>query len=346
MAAAENVTEPSTFTEEMYDQVAGLGDFLKLVQKGKPWQIPTERLIRLNGNSRRGKYVNHEINEQLKARGLVCQPAVETADYYGTVVVSDPRDGLPTPAAVASLPISVFRRESATSLIACGPDMPAKKVQALMISHDYSQLPVLSGDKKSLYGVVTWKSIAQHRGNRDTATSTDIMGPRSHVASSSDDFLELVETIISQEYVLYRTPDGCVDGIVTASDLANAFNGTAGIYIQLQELENRLRILLDRSSIPTLKKHLDPKRRAMKSFRGATDMTFGEYLQALADTDIWQASGIDLDQQFCLKLFDAVRDVRNGVMHFRPGVEGDSVMEQDDERATVMRALRVLRATP
>lgn len=206
--------EPRDFTEDMYEdpECGGLNDFLEMVKRGEPWHIPTERLLRLKGNSRRGKIVNQEIDDQLKKRGLVCKPSVENADYYGQVVISDPRDELPEPETVASLPISAFRGEL-VHLISCGPEMSAKKIQTLMVSDDLSQIPVLSGDKKNLLGVVTWRSIAHYRGSMDTAKATDVMGPHGHVASSSDDFLDLVETIIAQEM--------CFTALQTAASTAS-----------------------------------------------------------------------------------------------------------------------------
>jgi len=331
------------FTEAMYEapDMGGLNDFLALVKKGSPWRIPTERLLRLNGNSRRGRNVTEAINEKLKNRGLVCKPPIENADYYGHVFVSDPRDELPEPEDVASLPVSAFSG-GGPYLISCGQEMAARKIQTMMIRDDISQIPVLSSDKKNLYGVVTWKSIALYQGVLDDAKATDVMGPQSHVAYSSDDFLDLVPTIIEREFVLYRAPDGRVDGIVTASDLALAFNGTAGIFIQLQEVESRLRILLDRSPVPHLRKSLDPKRRGMKSFRGAIDMTFGEYLQALADDDIWKSTAIAFDREVCLDMLAKVREVRNGVMHFS---SADDTTDSSDAD-TVNQALRILRSTP
>lgn len=339
-----SVVRPEEFTEEMYlsSSILGLKDFLALVKVGKPWSIATERLLRLNGNSRRGKHVNSQIDEALKNHGLVCKPSIDVADYYGSVVISDPRDELPEPETVVSLPLSAFRG-GMPSLIYCGRDMPAPKVQTLMVADDLSQIPVLSSDRKSLHGVVTWKTIAQYSGNLETALASDLMGPRGHVASSSDDFLELVETIIENEFVLYRIPNGQVDGIVTASDLARAFNGTAAIYIQLQEIETRLRILLDRSPIPDLQAHLEPKRRNMKSFRGATDMTFGEYLSALSANDIWQSTGIKFDQATCIKYLETVKDVRNKRMHFSALAAQESEAT-DTEQESVARVLRILRA--
>lgn len=338
------------FTEEMYGspEIAGLKDFLATVKQGEPWRIATERLLRLNGNVKRGRNVNMAINDALKVHGLVSKPSIENADYYGEVVISDPRDELRGSAEVVALPVSAFSGEL-RSLVYCGTGMTARKVQALMVGDDISQIPVLSSDRKSLHGVVTWRSLAQYRGDLGVATAEDVMGPRSHVVSSSDDFLDLVSTIIEQEFVLYRAPDGKVEGIVTASDLAQAFNGSTGIYIQLRELENRLRVLLDKSSIPDLQQHLEPKRRSMKRFRGARDMMFGEYLSALRDAKIWQETGIEFDQEYCLKLFARVKDFRNDRMHFATDAAGAAELQDDvdpgqDEQRTVTRALRILRS--
>jgi CBS domain-containing protein len=346
LTSATETVDPKLFTEEMFQdpKIVGLDDFLVKVKRGSPWVMPTERFIRLYGNTRRGAVVNQGINTRLKARGLVCEPEIDNADYYGDVVIFDPRDKIPQPKTVTALPVSAFRGEYG-SLFSCGPEMPAAKVQTLMVVNDISQIPVLSNDKKTVYGVVTWRSIAQFRGDLQSASAKDIQGPAGHVASSSDDFLEHVRTIIAQEYLFYRSPEGKVDGIVTASDLAQAFDSTAGIYIQLQEIETRLRILLDRSPIPKLQAHLEPSHRNSTNFRGATDMSFGEYIHALEDADIWRACGITLDQTICLKVLSEVKAVRNGVMHFSAGL-GDALEPESIDRQCVTSALRILRATP
>lgn len=73
-------------------------------------------------------------------------------------------------------------------------------------------------------------------------------------------------------------------------------------------------------------------------------MTFGEYLKAVEDEKIWNATGIHLDQATFIKYLNHVKDVRNGVMHFNSG--SSSNLEAQDEEAIVLTALRILRATP
>jgi len=337
-------SQVSEFTSEMFDSddFERLSDLLKLVKPGSPWKIPTILLLKLNGNSKRGKHVNGSINDALKERGLVSTPPIESADYYGKVVISDPRDDIATEYQSAALPLSAFPGEL-NGLRYFGRETTVAKVKATMVSLDISQIPILSTDRKTLFGVVTWRSLALAAGVVGSEPASSVMSNAGHVANSSDDFLELVDTIISQEFVLYRAPDGRISGIVTASDLAQAFESTAGIYIRLQELENRLRVLLDRSPIPKLQEHLDPRRRQMSGFRGASDMMFGEYLSALGDDEVWDATRINFDRDTCLKLLNAAKEVRNGVMHFSSRAEDDS--EEDIQRqADVVNALRLLRA--
>lgn len=335
-----------TFTQEMNESgdYPRLADFLALIKTGHPWCIATDLLLKLNGNSKRGKYVNQSINEQLRSHGLVSLPSIENADYYGTVIISDPRDEIASRGDATSLPLSAFPSEY-ESLIYFGRETLVSKIKAKMVSLDISQIPILSSDQKQLHGVVTWRSLALVDSSQPNTPASSVMSMPGHVASSSDDFLELVDTIIAQDYVLYRVPDGRIGGIVTASDLAQAFDGTASIYIRLQELESRLRILLDRSPIPKLREHLEPRRRSTKNFRGATDMMFGEYLSALSDPDIWAATRITFDQETCIALFEAAKDVRNGVMHFSSKPVDESRSETDGH-AAVIRALRILRAVP
>lgn len=334
----------STFTEEMFasDDYQRVSDFLALIKPGNPWRIATDLLLKLNGNSKRGKYVNQAINDELKNHGLVSRPSIESADYYGDVVISDPRDEIAGRDDATALPLSAFPSDF-EGLIYFGRETPLSKIKAKMVSLDISQVPILSSDQKQLHGVVTWRSLALSDDSQDSPVASAAMTKPGHVASSNDDFLELVDTIIAQEYVLYRVPDGRINGIVTASDLAQAFDGTASIYIRLQELENRLRILLDRSPIPKLQEHLEARRRKINNFRGATDMMFGEYLSALKDPEVWAATRIQFDQETCLTLFEAAKDVRNGVMHFSSGADDESQSERESH-AAVIRAVRILRA--
>lgn len=346
MTSSSSEIGVQNFTREMFNSndYQSVLDFLGLVKHGAPWSIDTELLLALNGNTKRGKYVIQTIDGLLRSQGLICTPSIENADYYGAVVVSDPRDRLPRRGEALSLPLSAFPSEFG-GLIYFTKNAKVSKIKAKMVSYDISQIPILSNDLKHVLGVVTWRSLALAAEKAGDVSASEVMSPPGHVATSRDDFLDLVHTIIEQEYVLFRVPDGTVKGIVTASDLASAFNGTAGIYVRLQELESRIRVLLDRSSIPDLQQCLEPRRRDMAGFRGANDMMFGEYLSALKNEKVWKATGIEFDQETCLKLLEAAKDVRNGVMHFSSGDDGDNKSEGDPHNA-VLRALRIMRAVP
>lgn len=345
---ADEIT-PNEFTRERFDdpEMTGLETFLNLVKLHEPWSISTEMLLNLNGNVKRGKHVNTHINDVLRRRGLVCTPPIENADYYGMVVVSDPRDEVVQRTDSVHVPLSSFG-SPVDGLLHCARDTSIAKVMAIMIRFEISQLPVLSGNQKHVHGVVTWRSLAQNRGAGYESTAQGAMESAGHVAASGDNFLDFVDLIISQEFVLYTVPDGenglKIGGIVTASDLVKAFDGAASTYLRLGEIESRLRVLLNRAPLPKLKEHLDQSRSndsRLKSFRGAADMMFGEYLEALKDSEIWSLTGIELDKDYVLSVLGRVKDARNGVMHFSDLDESEDGGQPDDH---VAQALRLLRA--
>ncbi len=342
--------QPQVFTQSMFDDPktgSGIKDFLTLVKPGEPWSISTRLLLQLNGNSRRGSWVNQKINDALEGYGLVCSPEIENADYYGSVTVSDPRDDLQLSAASVSVPVSAFG--SGESLFYCSPAWTIKKVLSTMIARDFSQIPVLSNNRRRVDGVVTWKSLALAPTDGSVKTVVDVMEPPGHIAASSDRILDLIDTVISQEYLLYTAPgdDGqvIVDGICTATDLAQSFDSSTGVYLRLEEIESRIRVLLNRAPLPALEKH-HQRHKTGSLFRGATDMTMGEYVQALRDSEIWEATRIDLDQDDVIDLIDKVREIRNDAMHFSvQSMDASSNGPSTDENL-ISRTLRTLRAIP
>lgn len=348
---------PQDFTEEMFDDpdMAGIEDFLAKVKVGTAWQITTARLLNLNGNSRRGKWVTREINQRLRQRGLICTPAIENADYYGTVVISDPRDHVRQSAEAVSVPLSSLQM-SLGQLRHAGREMTVAKALSLMVSLDISQLPVLGSKQKTALGVVTWRGLAQRLAHGSAETVADVMEPPGRIAQSSDNVLDLVDTIMSRGFLLYTVPDGTVGGIVTVTDLVQSFNETTSLYLQLREIESRIRVLLDRVPLPKLKEHLEPRRQEKKEFRGAVDMMFGEYVSALSDPEVWTLIEVQFDQEYVTGLLDEVRRVRNDVMHFAGPAAGDDDLDSDlvsDEATStqtndvaLLKALRVLRAIP
>src|SRR5690606_7774192 len=144
------------------------------------------------------------------------------------------------------------------------------------------------------------------------------------VAESSADLIDLVPRIIEDEFIYYRDPSGAIVGILTASDLAGAFQLNAGPYIRVGEIEARIRQILDKLPLPTLRKFL--KDQDVADFNGASDMTFGEHVKTLGDEKVWTSLDLPFDQGACVNTLEKVRVVRDAIMH--DGERADAASER------------------
>ena len=48
------------------------------------------------------------------------------------------------------------------------------------------------------------------------------------------------------------------------------------------------------------------------------DLTFGEYIHIIEQTDKWERLGLNLDKSLFIKMLNDVRLIRNDIMHFEP----------------------------
>lgn len=316
---------PRQFTQELWDEAEGLSDLLSLVKAGEPWQISTPLLLGLVGYERRGRRAVSRIEGALRERGLAVSPPIKLADYYGSIVISDSRDERPH-RNVAGLPVSALNKSDQT-LFYAGPEWSLEKVETTMIMHEFSQLPILTSKRDQLKGTATWASIAAARRNGKADTAKDAKVEGYFVAESSADLIDLVPRIIEDEFIYYRDPSGAIVGILTASDLAGAFQLNAGPYIRVGEIEARIRQILDKLPLPTLRKFL--KDQDVADFNGASDMTFGEYVKTLGDEKVWTSLDLPFDQGACVNTLEKVRVVRNAIMHFGEPVDDASARAID-----------------
>lgn len=217
--------------------------------------------------------------------------------------------------------------KSGQTLYYAGPEWSLEKVETTMIMHEFSQLPILTSKKDQLKGTLTWASIAAARRNGKAEFANDAKVEGYFVAESSADLIDLVPRILEDEFIYYRDPSGIIVGILTASDLAGAFQLNAGPYIRVGEIEARIRQILDRLPLPTLRAFL--KDSNVDSFKGASDMTFGEYVKALRSEQVWSDLGLPFDQGSCVTTLDKVRVIRNAIMHFGEPVDEDSTQAID-----------------
>jgi len=251
----------------------------------------------------------------LNQGGTAFTDGAETTTAAGTVVAStlDFIKG-----AVEDPTYRVGQLEAANKgVVSVAPNDPLKEAITLMLLHGFSQLPVMQSERE-VKGVVTWESIGarlalgcQHIEVRD------FMAPAQIIASDRS-FFNAMETIARHQYVLVRQPDNKISGIVTASDLTLQFQQLTEPFLLLGEIEQHIRRLVaGKFTAPELEAFRDPSDESRK-IEEVADLTVGEYVRIFQDRECWEKLKLGVDRAMFVEKLDAVRVIRNDVMHFDP----------------------------
>jgi CBS domain-containing protein len=204
------------------------------------------------------------------------------------------------------------------------PDASVRQAVTVMMTNDYSQLPVMTSER-DVKGIVSWNTIgARMVLKKDAVYVRDVMDQHQEIRADVSMF-QAISAIGQHGYVLVRGIDNKITGIVTASDLNIQFQQLAEPFLLLGEIENHIRTILDgKFTLTELTEAGDPSDNARK-IEAVSDLTFGEYLRLMENEHYWNKTGILLDRKtFCFQL-DQVRKIRNDVTHFDP----DGIPESD-----------------
>lgn len=314
--------------------------FLKKVKHKQPKSVPVREFLGYWGYKRRGAYILRVINRELARRGLTSSPDIALADYYGELQILDQRDLAGYPEIEIGWPVSSIL-DVERDLVAVGPDESLSAIETLMIMNDFSQIPVMNKNRRDLYGSVTWRSIARWQGDASQATAKQVMESGGQSAKSSDSLLIHINRIIESEYLYVQDPTGLYVGILTATDLAEGFLATAGPFIKIGEIENRLRALVNQLPLPILQEAAEHSG-ATRSIDTAADLSFGQYVAILERGENWDQLGLQFDRNTVVGNLREVNNARNDVMHFRPTELDAQTAEAIDK---CLNWLRVVRST-
>jgi CBS domain-containing protein len=224
------------------------------------------------------------------------------------------------------------------------PDSTITEAVTLMMANDFSQLPVISGDR-NVKGVISWRSIGSRLalGQRPTA-AREAMETHAEVSADASLFTA-IPLIVEHQYVLVRGVDQKVVGIVTTSDLSLQFRQLAEPFLLLGEIENHLRRVINARFGPTELAHAQDPHDGTRAIETAEDLTFGEYKRLLEEPERWSRLGIQIDRTAFISLLEKVREIRNDVMHFDPDGIPDSDLETLRDFARFLRTLHAMGAT-
>lgn len=199
----------------------------------------------------------------------------------------------------------------------------------LMLQHDYSQLPVVSGGERTLIGYISWKTIglSNWRGVKGDKVG-DFMSDQITTIKRTETLLKAIEIVSQKEFVIVLKEDKSMSGIITTADVASEFFTItqAEAFLLLEQIELHIRNLINRGGIllEELQKVCIEEGREVKCI---DDLTFGEYIRIFENPKHWKKINIRNEKESFVSFLQEVREVRNDVMHFEPDGIGAEKME-------------------
>ena len=315
-----------------YQWLEGVADRMRnAVAKGAaptPERLTIRQLLQKFGYSRRGSWIVGHIRNGFERFNLTMDRDLSGwVDSTLTIELDSVESGASTRHAPPDPTHRIGSLEAANkSPLSVKPDSPLSEATTIMQLHDYSQLPVMQGER-DVRGVVSWKSIGQRLslGRQCEFVRQCIDSPQ--VVLDTMPLAEAITTIAEHGYVLVQSTDRSISGIVTATDLSFQFMQLAGPFLFIGEIEGRLRNLIHgRFTLEQLQAASGPE--GGKPIEGSGDMTLGGYCRLLEHKGNWERLGLNIDRVEFVKHLHAVREIRNNVMHFNP----DGPSEEDTKK--------------
>jgi CBS domain-containing protein len=262
--------------------------------------------------------------------------AISVSDHAQLQIVSavfaDPTYRVSKLAAANRTPVSVQ------------PDSTITAAVTLMMANDFSQLPVISGER-NVRGVVSWRSIGSRLAlGQRPEIAREAMETHAEVSVAASLFAA-IPVIVEHQYVLVRGPDQRIVGIVTTSDLSLQFHLLAEPFLLLGEIENHLRRIISSRFGPAELLAAQDQTDGARIIQTVADLTFGGYKRLLEEPGRWTRLGVQIDRAAFIGMLDKVREIRNDVMHFDPDGIPDDDLEVLRDFARFLRTLQALGAT-
>jgi hypothetical protein len=310
------------------------------LEKGeKPERATVRNFLEWFGAQRRGYYVVQNIRNLLRPLHIRTEPDFESAYIDGLIeFVSDSlQPARPAaasfPAAEASpssSPVSVEtakvdptqrigRLESANKApLTVKADAPLVEAVTKMLGNDFSQLPIMQNER-DVKGIISWTSIGSRMALGCSCKYVNDCMESHHEISSETSLFAAIDSIIKHQYVLIRSTDRRISGIVTTSDLSLQFLQLGEPFLLVGEIENHIRSLIDgRFSTSELEAAAKDPSDPMRKIAAVSDLAFGEYVRLLQNPDRWAKLELPIDRALFIEQLERVRLIRNDVMHFDP----------------------------
>lgn len=291
------------------------------------------------GAQRRGYWIVQAIRSALARAKLVTVPDFESVYIDAPIVivsakpagslapsnVDSPASATPESAIFDDPTYRLSKLAAANAKpISIAPNAALSAAVTLMLSNDFSQLPVMTNER-DVKGIISWKSIGARLSlGKSGAEAKDFMDPHVEIGQDASLF-EALPVIDENQYVLVRGKAREISGIITSSDLSLQFKQLTEPFLLLGEIENHVRTLLAGKFAQAELHAVADAWDITRDIRLVSDLTFGEYIRLMEAPERWAKVSLPVDRGIFCGQLDRVRSIRNDVMHFDP----DGVPDED-----------------
>ena len=220
-------------------------------------------------------------------------------------------------------------------LVSVSPNAKLKEATTLMLSYNYSQLPVMGGSRdRDVKGVISWKTIGSSRVAKPEVNEVRHCMGTFQVVSDIDSLFDVAHIIAEHDFVLVRNQDRLIIGILTASDLTNEFRDLYEPFFLSGTVELNLRKIIQNANFTEFDiKEADSQEPSKEGAAGDIEkLTLGQFYKLIGTEENWHKLDLEkVDRKEFRKALWKVTEIRNAVMHFR-------AKELSDEKKSFLRS--------
>jgi predicted transcriptional regulator len=203
-----------------------------------------------------------------------------------------------------------------------------KEAITLMMMHDISQLPVVSGTR-TVQGVISWETIGHGLNNgSDSELVIDFIQNDVTILDQETPLLDAISDILKKGFVLVQRADKTLCGIVTLTDLSTQFLIVSEPFLLLEQIEHHIRQILDGKFYITELKEYIQYGDIERKIEFIEDLSFGDYIRIIEKPEHWDRLQLNIERSHFIKHLDKIREIRNDIMHFDP--DGISTEQKED----------------
>jgi len=180
-------------------------------------------LVETFGAQRRGVWISARVNEALEHLGLETFPDFEYEWIDGRISVRKVTRGTQSDVAAENEAeptdptYRIGKLEAANRPPASvAPEAPISRAVTLMMTHDYSQLPVMQGER-TVKGILSWASLGQRLAFGQAANTAMDCAVSHHEISANTSLFNAIDGIVRHGYALIRGSENRITGIVPFS---------------------------------------------------------------------------------------------------------------------------------